>query len=195
MTQQFPTDKDFTDLLEIGRKIIGRPVAPAGSQHWAIVVPPDVTAEYRVIKWPYQQDGATLAVLHREIGCDCVDASPRMQTPHGQFEFWCDDVGLLAEDYQHNDRMIVLARVVGYPVRDIAGTVVLTGGTDPAGHTLGLSPEVFAWLTVALEQITDRFAKHTAAKTATPAYEGEGGSSGCGDDSELVDPAEWSERP
>jgi hypothetical protein len=103
--------------------------------HRALVIPPDLAAPMRIIEFT---EGTLLGQLYAEIGCDCVDSSPRLSTPVGEMYMWVDDGGLLAEEVVHNDRAIVACRGVGYMIPDVGGVAVFTGGADEEGNTLGL---------------------------------------------------------
>jgi hypothetical protein len=99
----------------------------------ALVIPADMQQPVRVIE--YSRPDELLEVLYREIGCDYVDATPELPSRAGCFVLWLDDVGLLKRPIEHNDRAIALCRAIGYNVADLAGTAVVTGGTDGAGNT------------------------------------------------------------
>ena len=118
----------------------------------ALVIPADPAIPVRVIDWPYPPHTTpiarrTLDVLYREIGCDCIDATPQVRTPMGPIVCgWSDDVSLLKDQPEFNDRAIAMFRHFGYAVSALAGTIVLTGGADPVGDTLPLDRDVCAWL-------------------------------------------------
>ena len=130
--------------------------------HHAIVLPAEISTPHRVIDWPYPSSRATLDLLYREIGCECVDASPSIPTPFGTLTYWVDDEGLFAEPVRHNDRGIALMRSLGYHVPDIAGTMVITGGADASGDTLGLPPRA----DIVLDQFLTAATTHIRARTA-----------------------------
>lgn len=103
----------------------------------AVVIYPDTTKYAEVIEW---EDGALLDFLYRTIGCDCVDSGPLLQTHIGEMIFWVDDTGLVnGSEPEYNDYAIGIARASGWPVAALAGVVVVTGGNDCIGTTLGLS--------------------------------------------------------
>lgn len=114
----------------------------------AIVLPAPLDEPHRIVTW--SADGELLDLLHREIGCASIDKSPQLHTRHGSMAMWVDDVGLLAPEVEHNDRAIGIGRAVGWPVADLARTVVITGGAAPGGDTMGLSDELMAVIERAL---------------------------------------------
>jgi hypothetical protein len=88
-----------------------------------------------------------LTVLHREIGCDCIDSTPNIQIAPGVgIRIWVDDTGLLTHPDEHNDRAIEMARAHGYMAPDFARTVVVTGAATDDGDTPPLREDVIAWL-------------------------------------------------
>jgi hypothetical protein len=88
-----------------------------------------------------------LPVLYREIGCDCVDATPPIPLAPGvEITLWVDDTSLLTHPEDHNDRALALARVHGYNAPNFTRTVVITGGVDRHGDTLPLPEDVISWL-------------------------------------------------
>ena len=114
----------------------------------ALVIPAAFDTPVRVIDWPYppHSDRRTLDVLYAEIGCQCIDATPAVSTPMGTLLGWSDDVSLLKDQPEYNDRAIALFRHFGYQVPALAGNIVLTGGADPVGDTLPLPPALIDWL-------------------------------------------------
>jgi hypothetical protein len=101
--------------------------------HEALVIPSDVLEPVRLVEYSRPQD--LLDLLYREIGCDHVDTTPELPSRYGSFVLWVDDVGLLKQPIEHNDRAIGLCRAIGYDVPDLAGTAVITGGADGTGDT------------------------------------------------------------
>jgi hypothetical protein len=123
----------------------------------ALVIPAAFDAPLRVIDWPYppHTDRRTLDVLYAEIGCDCIDATPAVPTPLGTLLGWSDDVSLLKDQPEYNDRAIALFRHFGYQVPALAGNIVLTGGADPVGDTLPLPPALIDWLHAVFAHVAD----------------------------------------
>jgi hypothetical protein len=121
----------------------------------ALVIPAAFDTPLRVIDWPYppHSDRRTLDVLYAEIGCDCIDATPAVSTPMGTLLGWSDDVSLLKDQPEYNDRAIALFRHFGYQVPALAGNIVLTGGADPVGDTLPLPPVLIDWLRIAFAHL------------------------------------------
>jgi len=121
----------------------------------ALVIPTALDPPVRVIDWPYppHSDRRTLDVLYAEIGCDCIDATPAVSTPMGTLLGWSDDVSLLKDQPEYNDRAIALFRHFGYQVPALAGNIVLTGGADPVGDTLPLPPVLIDWLRTAFAHL------------------------------------------
>jgi hypothetical protein len=117
----------------------------------ALVIPADPAVPVKVIAWPYGLDsrdsGATLRLLYAEIGATCIDATPQIRTPMGAVVCgWSDDVSLLKDQPEYNDRAIAMFRHFGYQVPALAGNIVLTGGADPVGDTLPLDENLITWL-------------------------------------------------
>ena len=116
----------------------------------AVVIHPDLTKAAEVIEW---EDGRLLDLLYSTIGCDCIDKGPVLETGIGQMVFWVDDVGLVSStEPEYNDYAIALARACGWPVGALAGIVVVTGGHDCVGHTLGLSDPLVDQITQSVER-------------------------------------------
>jgi hypothetical protein len=127
----------------------------------ALVIPAPFTAPVRLIDWPLPpHTGAigrrTLDILYREIGCTCIDATPTVRTPLGAVTGWSDDVSLLKDQPEFNDRAIAMFRHFGYAVSALAGTIVLTGGADPVGDTLPLPPALCRALHALFTDLTER---------------------------------------
>jgi hypothetical protein len=115
----------------------------------ALVIPADPAAPVKVIDWPYPPHTGrrTLDILYAEIGCQCIDATPTVRTPMGlMVTGWSDDVSLLKDQPEFNDRAIAMFRHFGYDVHALAGNIVLTGGCDPVGDTLPLDENLITWL-------------------------------------------------
>ncbi|MCX4417790.1 DUF3846 domain-containing protein [[Kitasatospora] papulosa] len=86
---------------------------------------------FEVIDWPAENH---LPILYAGIGCtyvDAVDISPRLT-------MWIDDTGLI------NGALINRAATILYaihqePHQHYHGDVIITGGVDAEGETLGLT--------------------------------------------------------
>lgn len=100
------------------------------------VLPTDTTQAGHVIEWG--APGELLPLLYREIGTDCVDHGT-VVLPGGELTIWVDDTGLTVPHPDYNDHALGIARGGGWNAVAIAGTVVITGGCDRFGNTLGLS--------------------------------------------------------
>jgi hypothetical protein len=126
------------------------PDQESAASYQAMVIPADNATSVRVVQYARQSD--LLPLLHREIGCDYVDATPELPSRFGSFVLWLDDVGLLKQPVEHNERAIALCRAVGYDVPDLAGTAVVTGGVGGEGDTRTLPPVLRDWLKDAFRQ-------------------------------------------
>jgi len=133
----------------------------------ALVVPADPLAPHRLITLPDgQPPAATFALIEREVGADVLGSSPVIVTEAGAFMYWVDDVSLLRDPLEHNDRVIALCRHVGYDVPDVAGTVVITGGpdTDPHAVVAGLDMQLLATLDATFDSLTEASAEFRATR-------------------------------
>jgi hypothetical protein len=109
------------------------------NERTALVLPTAFSDLPRAVTWTGER---LLDVLYREIGTDCVDSSPDLETPYGRMRMWVADDGLLQAEIDHNDRAIAICRAVGYNVPDVGGIAVFTGGTGRMGETLGLPDQL-----------------------------------------------------
>ncbi|MEV7275291.1 DUF3846 domain-containing protein [Streptomyces bacillaris] len=94
--------------------------------------------EFEIIEWP--TDGH-LEILYRAIVCDRVDAvriSPKLT-------MWIDDEGLITEAPINRSATILYA-LHKEPHQHYVGNVVITGGADHEGETLGLTKDEIAAL-------------------------------------------------
>lgn len=113
---------------------------------FAVIVPPAGPA--RIEPWPAGGDvGHLLAQLYAWIGTRTVD-SARLDLAPGEdgerhhLTAWIDDEGLFAQPVAWNDRATVLAHAAGHFTDGLAGTVVLSGGVDDDGNSLGLPRDI-----------------------------------------------------
>ena len=139
----------------------------------ALVIPADPAAPVKVIAWPYGLDsmdsGATLRLLYAEIGCTCIDATPQVRTPMGITVCgWSDDVSLLKDQPEYNDRAIAMFRHFGYQVPALAGNIVLTGGADPVGDTLPLDENLITWLVEVFASVAADLAAQGVTQDGAP---------------------------
>jgi hypothetical protein len=133
--------------------------------HEALVIPVDVLVPVRVVEYSRPRD--LLDLLYREIGCDYVDATPELPSRHGSFVLWLDDVGLLKQPVEHNDRAIALCRAVGYAVADLAGTAVVTGGAEGSGGTRTIPAALRDHLVSIFQPVPGELADTEAAERAS----------------------------
>ncbi|MFE3519683.1 DUF3846 domain-containing protein [Streptomyces sp. NPDC059166] len=97
--------------------------------------------EFEILDWPTIGAGGHLEILYRAIDCqavDAVDISPRLT-------MWLNDEGLMT-DAPVNRPATILYAIHNEPHQHYVGNVVITGGTDPRGETLGLTNEDIAGL-------------------------------------------------
>lgn len=113
---------------------------PTTAEHqFALVLHTDGTFE--LIDWP-TQDGATLPLLYSKIGTDRVD----VVSITSRLDMWLDDEGAGTKPLaEYATRLYGRYQPIHQPY---FGTVVLTGGANRHGDTLGLT------LDQALELIT-----------------------------------------
>lgn len=79
--------------------------------------------------------GWVLEGLYGVIGCRCVDVVRLVPGVRG-VDMWLDDEGMFCGVV--NGPATGLARVFGFRWQPYFGTVVVTGGADEAGDTVGL---------------------------------------------------------
>lgn len=116
--------------------------------HRALVVPAAADQPCTVIEW--EHGGELLGLLYGSIGCESID-SFRLHLDGDELTGWVDDVGWYVAEPKHNERIHTLAAGLGQPRRyPVMGTVVLTGGDDSIGDTVGLTSELLADLQRAL---------------------------------------------
>lgn len=112
----------------------------------ALVVPPGTAEPYRV----EFERADLLRVLYRELDTQCLSRTPALDTPYGsQLTMWTADDALTREPaLPRNDRGIRLCRAVKHDVRDMRGTIVITGGVsdDIMRWHVGLAAELLAAL-------------------------------------------------
>ncbi|MFH8439308.1 DUF3846 domain-containing protein [Streptomyces sp. NPDC018007] len=111
-------------------------MSDAQQDRFALVLRPD--GVFKVIDWP--KDGH-LPILYREIGCTAVDVVDLSRT----LSMWLDDEGLI-NGSDANCAATILYALHHAPHQTYHGTVVLTGGTDRHGDTLGLTKDKVAEL-------------------------------------------------
>lgn len=127
----------------------------------AVVIYPGTTKRAEAIEW---QNGKLLSFLYETIGCDCVDSGPLLQTHVGEMIFWVDDTGLVnGSAPEYNDYAIGIARACGWPVAALAGVVVVTGGYDCVGHTLGLSEPLADLIVATVADAAERAGQEAGA--------------------------------
>lgn len=108
----------------------------------AVVIPAADHDPIRIIEFTEQ---SLIGDLTREIGVDELGWTGLLRTEEGDMRMWHDDLGMLREGgYLRNGRAISVCWGVGYPVRDVAGTVVFTGGDEPDGESGGLTESLVA---------------------------------------------------
>ncbi|MFD8406030.1 DUF3846 domain-containing protein [Streptomyces anulatus] len=86
---------------------------------------------FEVIDWPKENH---LPILYKGIGCthvDAVDISPRLS-------MWIDDSGLI-NGSPVNRAATILYAIHQEPHQHYHGDVIITGGVDREGETLGLT--------------------------------------------------------
>ncbi|MFC9035425.1 DUF3846 domain-containing protein [Streptomyces arboris] len=94
--------------------------------------------EFEIIDWP---KGNHLPILYTGIGCthvDAVDISPRLS-------MWIDDSGLI-NGSPVNRAATILYAIHQEPHQHYHGDVIITGGVDHEGETLGLTNDEIASL-------------------------------------------------
>ena len=109
----------------------------AGPVATMVVIP--VEGEVRTEPMPDQQE--LLTTLRDRIGCQLVEAVGA--TVNGLLvTVWCDEEGAMAPDLEMNVRIVRAFAEGGNPALYLIGAVVLTGGPDRYGNTLGLPSEL-----------------------------------------------------
>lgn len=93
------------------------------------------------------REGELLSTLYWAIGCELVDlvrlAGDRLTekvAPGGELSLWVDDEGMFRVAGP-NRRYHSVALEFGLQQRLLFGPVVITGGADEDGDTLGLTPD------------------------------------------------------
>ncbi|MFD3641563.1 DUF3846 domain-containing protein [Streptomyces sp. NBUL23] len=97
--------------------------------------------EFEIIDWPETGASVHLEILYRAIEChavDVVDISPTLS-------MWLNDEGLLTGSPVNRTATILYA-LHNEPTQHYVGDVVVTGGTDRHGETLGLTKDEIASL-------------------------------------------------
>lgn len=97
--------------------------------------------EFEIIDWPATGARGHLEILYRAIECDAVDAVDISPT----LTMWLNDEGLITGAPVNRSATILYA-LHNEPTQHYAGNVVITGGTDRYGETLGLSKDEVAAL-------------------------------------------------
>lgn len=116
--------------------------------HTAIVIPDDETQPIGEITWDADDD--LLDLFYATIGCRYVETGPAIGDAEGtRLYFWLDEEGKL-ERRPINPRATALAHALGWSADLLVGPVVLTGGADPEGNTLGLTNTQYQALTTLL---------------------------------------------
>lgn len=106
---------------------------PADAVRTALVIPASPERPVRTVAW---SGDALLEVLYREIGCSTVDMLPGRLPDGGAIALWVDDEAWLqAPRPAENPRAVRLLQLRA----PLLGNVVVTGGVDAAGATLGLT--------------------------------------------------------
>lgn len=117
-----------------------------------LVVPADAAVEPYTVEW--EREALLLSLLYREIGCDSVD-SFRIRLSFADLTVWVDDTGLLGDAPEYNDRLLLLANMLGYGAEALAGPGFITGPPDPGGDMTGLPDDTVAGLLAALAHIRE----------------------------------------
>ncbi|WP_445277424.1 DUF3846 domain-containing protein [Streptomyces sp. DSM 41033] len=97
--------------------------------------------EFEIIDWPATGARGHLETLYRAIDChavDAVDISPTLT-------MWLNDEGLITGAPVNRSATILYA-LHNEPTQHYVGNVVITGGTDRNGETLGLTKDEIAAL-------------------------------------------------
>ncbi|GAA3015412.1 DUF3846 domain-containing protein [Streptomyces fulvorobeus] len=106
-------------------------MADAENSRYALII--RIDGSFQVIDWPTE---GHLPILYKGIGCthvDAVDISPRLT-------MWIDDSGLI-DGAPVNRAATILYAIHREPHQHYYGDVVITGGVDRHGETLGLTSE------------------------------------------------------
>ncbi|MEU3071436.1 DUF3846 domain-containing protein [Streptomyces sp. NPDC006906] len=97
--------------------------------------------EFEIIDWPATGARGHLETLYRAIDCNAVDAVDISST----LTMWLNDEGLITESLVNRSATILYA-LHNEPTQHYVGNVVITGGTDRHGETLGLTKDSIASL-------------------------------------------------
>ncbi|MEU3323892.1 DUF3846 domain-containing protein [Streptomyces sp. NPDC006785] len=97
--------------------------------------------EFEIIDWPATGARGHLETLYCAIDCNAVDAVDISPT----LTMWLNDEGLIT-GAPINRSATILYALHNEPTQHYVGNVVITGGTDRHGETLGLTKDEIASL-------------------------------------------------
>ncbi|MET9097192.1 DUF3846 domain-containing protein [Streptomyces cyaneofuscatus] len=97
--------------------------------------------EFEIIDWPATGARSHLETLYRAIDCHAVDAVEISPT----LTMWLNDEGVIT-GAPINRSATILYALHNEPTQHYVGNVVLTGGIDRHGETLGLTNDEIAAL-------------------------------------------------